>query len=326
MSEKKDQSLVTVLIALLANLGVGIAKLVAGLLSGSGALLSEAAHSMGDTSTQVLLLTAVRRSQKPADRQYPFGYGKDRYFWSLLAAMGILVSGAAFSVYEGVRTIVEGGEQTAYVWVNYLVLGIALVLEGSSLFQATRQVKNEAAEHRRSVPGQLEGSDDPAPRAVLMEDSAAVVGIVLAGGGVALHQLTGQAIWDGIASILIGVLLAVVAVLLAGTSRRLLLGRQADGRMIRAIEQRLEQQPEVDDVVDLLTMMTGTDRVLLCARVDFVNTYSAGDVEQACMRIDDELRKEFPDLDEIFIQPVPRSDQDLRDRVLRRYGHVFADE
>jgi cation diffusion facilitator family transporter len=137
----KDRSLITVLVALAANLGVGIVKLLAGLLSGSGALLSEAAHSFGDTSTQVLLLTAVRRSERPADRQYPFGYGKERYFWSLLAAVGIFVSGAGFSVYEGIHTIVAGGELTEYVWVNYLVLGIALLMEGTSLVQAARQVR-----------------------------------------------------------------------------------------------------------------------------------------------------------------------------------------
>lgn len=141
-----------------------------------------------------------------------------------------------------------------------------------------------------------------------------------------MHQLTGSAVWDGVASVLIGVLLAFVAVSLARMSKRLLLGRQADTGMIRAVEQRLEQQPEIDDVVDLLTMMTGTDRVLLCARVDFVDTYSAGDIEQACVRIDDDLRAEFEDLDEIFIQPVPRSNRDLRDRVMRRYGRVLADE
>jgi cation diffusion facilitator family transporter len=322
----KDRSLVTVLVALGANLGVGIVKLLAGVLSGSGALLSEAAHSFGDTSTQVLLFTAVRRSERPADHRYPFGYGKERYFWSLLAAMGIFVSGAVFSVYEGIHTVAEGGELSEYVWVNYLVLGIALLLEGTSLVQAARQVRRDAAEHRRSVRGQLVGGDDPTPRAVVMEDSAAVIGVLLAATGVALHQVTGSAVWDGVASILIGVLLAVVAFLLARSSRRLLLGRQADARMVGAIEQYLEGQPEIDDVVDVLTMMTGTDRVLLCARVDFVDTYSAGDLEQACVRIDEDLRAEFGDLDEIFIQPVPRSNQDLRGRVLRRYGRVLADE
>ena len=320
-----EKSTFTVLVALGANLGVAILKLVAGLLSGSGALLSEAAHSVGDTSTQALLLTAVRRSERPADREHPFGYGKERYFWALLAAMGVLVSGAAFSVYEGIRTFVEGGETTKLVWVNYVVLGLALALEGTSLLQATRQVRREAAEHRRSIPAHLRGADDPTPRAVFAEDFAAVIGIFLAAAGVGLHQLTGSAVWDGAASVAIGVLLAIVAVLLAFTSKDLLIGKQADARMLRAIEDWLERQPEVDDVVDLLTMTTGTDQVLLCARVDFVNTYSAGDLESACVRIDADLRAEFADLDEIFIQPVPRSDPELRERVLRRYGRVLAD-
>jgi cation diffusion facilitator family transporter len=159
----RNESTVTVLVALGANLGVALLKLIAGLLSGSGALLSEAAHSVGDTSTQLLLLTAVRRSERPADRKHPFGYGKERYFWSLLAAVGILVSGAAFSCYEGIRTFLHGGEQTGFVWLNYAALGLALVLESGSLVQATRQVRREAEEHERSVRGQLRGGDDPAP-------------------------------------------------------------------------------------------------------------------------------------------------------------------
>jgi cation diffusion facilitator family transporter len=321
----KNQSAFTVLVALAANLGVAVLKLIAGLLTGSGALLSEAAHSVGDTSTQILLLTAVRRSERPADRRHPFGYGKERYFWSLLAAFGILVSGAAFSFYEGVHTITGGISENPYVWVNYAVLAFAAALEGTSLAQATRQVRREAGEHARSMAGQLRGSDDPTPRAVFTEDLAAVIGIALAAAGVGLHQLTGSAVWDGTASIAIGVLLAIVAVLLAKSCMALLIGRQADLRMVHAIEQRLEAQPEVDDVVDLLTMLTGTDKVLLCARVDFVDTYTAGELERACMRIDADLRAEFEDLDEIFIQPVPRSDPELRERVLRRYGRVLAD-
>jgi cation diffusion facilitator family transporter len=324
MTGSDRRSLITVVVALSANLGIALLKLVAGLLSGSGALLAEAAHSLGDTSTQLLLLTAVRRSSRPADRQHPFGYGKERYFWSLLAAVGILVSGAAFSGYEGVRTIVEGGELTGYVWVSYLVLGLALVLEGASFVRASRQVRREAEEHQVSVRGQLRGGDDPTPRAVFTEDLAAVIGILLAAGGVTLHWATGSAVWDGVASMAIGVLLAVVAVLLAKTCMALLIGRQADVRMVRAIGARIAEQPEVDTVVDLLTMLTGTDKVLLCARVDFVDAYPAGDLERACVRIDAALRAEFEDLDEIFIQPVPRSDPELREKVLARYGRVLA--
>jgi cation diffusion facilitator family transporter len=323
---QRATSTFTVLLALCADLGVAVAKFVAGLLTGSGALLSEAAHSVGDTSTQLLLLTALRRSARPADRKHPFGYGKERYFWSLLAAVGILVSGAAFSVYEGVHTIVEGGRESPYVWVNYVVLGVALALEGSSLARASRQVRREAADDRLPLRQYLRFSDDPTPRSVLLEDFAAVVGILLAAAGVGLHQLTGSAIFDGLASIAIGLLLTVVAFLLAQTVKGLLIGRQADARMVRAIELRLEDQPEIVDVVDLQTMQTGTDRVLVCARVDVVDTYPAGDIERACMRIDTELHQEFRELDEIFIQPVPRSDQALRRRVLERYGRVLADD
>jgi cation diffusion facilitator family transporter len=324
VTRKRDQSVITVVVALAANLGIAVLKAIAGVLTGSAALLSEAAHSVGDTSTQLLLLTAVRRSNRPADRKHPFGYGKERYFWSLLAAAGILVSGAAFSCYEGIRTIIGGGAESGYVWVNYVVLGLALVLEGTSLVRASRQVRREAAEHGVTMPARLRDADDPTPRAVFTEDLAAVIGIGLAAAGVGLHQLTGSAVWDGAASVAIGALLAIVAVLLARTCMVLLIGRQADARMVRAVHTRLAEQPEVDDVVDLLTMLTGTDRVLLCARVDFVDSYTAGDLERACVRIDADLRAEFGDLDEIFIQPVPRSDPELRQRVLRRYGRVLA--
>lgn len=322
----KGGSTFTVLLALSANLGIAILKAIAGLLSGSGALLSEAAHSVGDTSTQVLLLTALRRSERPADRKHPFGYGKERYFWSLLAAVGILVSGAAYSAYEGIHTLVHGGEQTSFAWLNYLVLGLAAVMEGTSLLRAKKQVWHEAAEHRIPVVRHLRTSDDPTPRAVLFEDSAAVIGIVLAASGVALHQITGSSVWDGAASIAIAVLLAIVAGLLAHTCKVLLIGRQADPRMVRAISARLADQPEILEVVDLLTMLTGTDKVLLCVRVDFADEYSSSDLEHVCVRIDADLRDEFGDLDEIFIQPVPRSDPELRERVLARYGRAPAIE
>jgi divalent metal cation (Fe/Co/Zn/Cd) transporter len=163
-------------------------------------------------------------------------------------------------------------------------------------------------------------------RSVVLEDSAALIGILLAAGGVGLHQLTGDAVWDGVASLGIGALLVVAAGLLAQTCKGLLIGRQADLRFIRAVADRLEAQPKIEDVVDLLTMMMGLDRVLFCARVDFVDTYSAAEFERACARIDVELREEFSQLGEIFTEPVPRPDPSLRQRVLGRYGRVLADE
>jgi cation diffusion facilitator family transporter len=314
----------TVALALFANAGVGLLKLIAGLVSGSAALLSEAAHSAGDTSTELLLFTALRRSSRPADRVHPFGYGKERYFWSLLAAVGIFVSGAAFSVYEGLRTIIIPGESSHLLWINYPVLALAFVLEGISLRQAIRQTHGEARQRSRSVPDVVRDPHDPTVRSVVLEDSAALIGIAIAAAGVGLHQVTGSAVWDGVASLIIGVLLIVAAVLLAQTCKGLLIGKQADAGLMRQIEARIEEQDEVDDVVDLLTMMTGVDRVLVCARVDFVDGFSAGEAEQACVRMDDLLRKDFPDLDEVFIQPAPKGDRRVQERVRARYGHELS--
>ena len=317
---------ITVLLALAANIGVGLLKLAAGLLTGSAALLSEAAHSAGDCTTEIMLLVALQRSERPADRMHPFGYGKERYFWSLIAAGAIFVSGAAFSVYEGLHTILGGGEGGTSLWINYPVLALAAVLEGTSFTQAIRQVRSTARSSRRSLPSVVLEPDDPTTNSVALEDSTALIGLVVAALGVGLHQLTGSSVYDGIASLIIGALLLVVAFVLARACEGLLIGRQADVRLLRTIEQRLEQQDEIVDLVDVLTMLIGAERVLLCIRADFVDSLTAGEVERACMRIDESLREEFPLLAEIFIQPVPREDRGLRDRVLARYGRALADE
>jgi cation diffusion facilitator family transporter len=320
-----SESMFTVLVALAANAGIGVAKLFAGLLSGSSALLSEAAHSVGDTCTELLLITALRRSERPADRVHPFGYGKERYFWSLIAAVAIFVSGAAFSFWEGMRTIVGANEPLRHAWVNYAVLLVAFILEGTSFVRAARHTREEADQRQRSAQSYIRDPDDPTIKSVLFEDSAALIGIVIATVGVALHQLTGNSVWDGIASLLIGGLLVMAAFLLAKTCKGLLIGKQADPRLVEAIQRTLEEQPEIIDVVDLVTMMVGTDRILVGARVDFVDKCASAQLEEACVRIDGLLRDRYTGLDEIFIQPVPREDPELRSRVLRRYGRTLAD-
>lgn len=167
---------------------------------------------------------------------------------------------------------------------------------------------------------------DPTLNSVALEDSTALVGIIVAAVGVGLHQLTGSRVWDGLASVIIAILLLVIAFILARGCEVLLIGKQADPRLLRGIEATLENQAEIEDVVDLLTMRTGAGRVLLCARVDFVDTLAAGDLEDACARMDEDLRAAFPELDEIFIQPTSRNDPRMRERVRARYGRVLADE
>jgi cation diffusion facilitator family transporter len=314
------ESLLTVLLALGANFGVAVAKTVAGLMSGSAAMLSEAAHSYADCGTELFLLTALRRSEKPADRSHPFGYGKERYFWSLLAAVSIFTAGALFAIYQGVHTLAGNPEDHGDVLVSYIVLAVAAVLEATSLTQAIRQVRKEQKKDRLPLRPYLRRSDDPTVKTVLYEDSAALVGLFLAFLGLLLTQLTGSPAWDGIASLLIGCLLVLVAYLLGRTNKNLLIGQQADPRLVEAVREHLESQPEVDVVVDLLTMLTGTDKVLVCARLDFDDAITAGDLERACMRIDEELRGRYNDLDEIFLEPVPRTDPKLRERIRARYG------
>ena len=325
VAKSGGESTLTVLLAMGANLAVGVAKLVAGLLTGSAAMLSEAAHSVGDTMTEVLLLTALKRSAKPPDRAHPFGYGKERYVFSLLAAVSIFVAGALFSIYPGVHTLLGGPEEQQSVLVALIVLLVAAVIEGVSLAQAIRQVRADRDEEQLDLRTFLRRSDDPTVITVLFEDSAAITGLVIAFAGVGLTALTGSQVWDGLASLLIGLLLVAVAYGLTRINMALLIGRQADPRLVRAIGRRLAEQPEVDEVVDLLTMLTGTDKVLVCARLDFAQAATSDDIEQACMRIDNTLRKEFNDVDEVFLEPVPRGDQQLRARVRARYGADLRD-
>src|SRR5437764_1792940 len=261
--EQPSESRLTVLIALVVNVGIAILKALAGLCTGSAALLSESAHSVGDSVTEVLLLTALRRSRRPADKAHPFGHGKERYFWSLLAAVGILVFGAAYSVYEGLHTIMAGSAEPVSPWVNYVVLGLSFVLEAVSFTQSVRQLRSEALREGSTPRAYLRDPEDPTVKSVVLEDTAALIGLLLAFAGVGLHQLTGAVFWDGAAALAIGALLVVVAFQLARTNMGLLIGKQANILLVRRIRAFLEAQPEVDKLVDLLTMMVGTGRILL---------------------------------------------------------------
>lgn len=315
-----DESTATVLVAGAANLGIAILKGIAGLLTGSAAMLAEAAHSVADTVTEVLLLTALRRSDKPADRLHPLGYGKERFFWALIAAVSIFVSGAVFAIGEGVRSLLGGEAEQSLVWVAYAVLGVSFLLEGTSWLKALKQARSEARGELKGLLAYLRGSDDPTVKTVFYEDSAALTGLVVALVGVGLHQLTGSAVYDGIASLLIGGLLAVVAYLLGTANKALLVGRQADRLVVEKVRDRLAAAPEVEAVVDLVTQVMGTNKVLVCARIDLVDSLDAAEVERACLRLDRELHDGIAEVDEVFLEPVPRNDAELRAKVLERYG------
>jgi cation diffusion facilitator family transporter len=293
---------------------------VAALFTGSAAMYAETAHSVADTATELLLLTALRRSARSPDRRHPFGYGKERFFWALIAAVSIFVSGAVFAIIEGVRTMVGEESEQTLAWVAYAVLGVSFLLEGTSWLQAVRQVRKLAREESSTFGRVLRDTDDPTVKSVFFEDSAALIGLALALAGVGLHQLTGAAFWDGLASLLVGLVLTGVAYILGSSNKGLLIGQQADRRTVAALRDALAARPEVTSVVDLLTMTVGTDQVLLCARLDFDDALGAADVERACVEVDADLHERFPDLQEVFLEPVPRTDPVMRQRVLERYG------
>lgn len=319
-----SESTVTVLVALASNVLVALAKIVAAVITGSASMAAEAAHSVADTLNEVLLLTALRASSRPADSKHPLGYGRARYFWALVAAGSIFVTGALFSAFEGVEALRSGPRPLDSPIVNYVVLGVSFVIEGTSLLRGLSQTRAEARAHRQSFGDFLESSDDPTATTVVFEDSAALIGLVIAGAGNLAHQLSGSSFYDGIASILIAVLLAAVALRLGRTNMKLLTGVQADPRIVRALVAWLGDQPEIEAVVDLLTLQLGTDQVLLCARLDIDDSLGAAEVERAMVRIGEDVRSSFSDIAEVFLEPVPRHDEVVRDRVRARYGEAVA--
>ncbi|MEU6649682.1 cation diffusion facilitator family transporter [Streptomyces sp. NPDC046900] len=285
----------TVLVALAANLLIAVAKAVGGVLAGSPALLSEAAHSVADSLNEIFLLAALRRSRRPADRRHPFGYGKERFFWSLLAAVGIFVMGGCFSFFQGFEALQGGAKESHEGYVaGLVVLGVALVVEGVSLLRALHQV------HRQSgTAGQ--GLRDPALRTVVAEDSTAVLGVALAIVGMVLHMVTGNVVWEASASLAIGALLVYVAFRLGRDAREQLIGQAADPELSDRMYALLEEQPEIDSVEELLTMQLGLDSILLAARVDLVPGLDSEEVEDVTVRIKFSIMRTIPEADQIFL-------------------------
>ena len=297
------ETLRTVLVAGVANLIIALAKLVAGLISGSAAMLAESAHSVADTVNQGFLLVSLRKGARPADEDYPFGHGQERYFWSLLAAVGIFVAGAGFSVFEGVLSIVTG-QETGSVMIAYIVLAVSLVAEGTSLIRAVFQVHGEARQRRRGLLDHVRRSRDTTVKAALFEDTAAVLGLIFAAAGLTLDSLTGSHVWDGIASIMIGLLLVVVAYRLGSDSKAGLIGQAADPEELRLIRQEIQSTPGVDKVVELQTMYLGPESMIVAARVAFGDDLTADRAEDIAGEIDERLRDKLSAMPHVFIDPT----------------------
>ncbi|WP_405094053.1 cation diffusion facilitator family transporter [Micromonospora sp. NBC_01392] len=316
--EVKTESVGTVVVAGAANLAIAIAKLVAGLLSGSAAMLSEAAHSVADTTTEVLLYLALRRGARPADPRHPFGYGKESYVWAFLAALFTFVAGAGFAITHGVTTILVH-EHTGDYLVAYVVLAISFAIESVSLARAVRQVRGESRRWRTTPRRYLRLTADTTVKAVFLEDSAALIGLLIAAAGLTLSHLTGDELYDGVASILIGVLLLVVAAILAHSNISLLVGRAVSERTHRQIEQELATLPTVDRVDTLMTMFLGPADILVAAKVDFRDDATGAEIEAAADEAERRLTGRFPEIAYVFLDPT-------RSRATGRRARTTQDE
>jgi cation diffusion facilitator family transporter len=263
----ESESLTTVVVAFVANVLIAIAKTAAAVLTGSASLTAEAAHSWADSGNEIFLLIADRRSRRPADSAHPLGHGREAYVWSLFAALGLFVAGAVVSVSQGVEALLHPETASNFV-IGYIVLAVSFVLEGVSFLRSVRQAKPEAESMQRDLIDHVLATSDPTLRAVFFEDSAALVGVVIAAAGLGIHELTGSAVPDAVGSILIGVLLAGVAVVLINRNRRYLIGQEADPRVRSAAIRALMAAPEVARVTYLRLEVVGPRMVFVVGDVD----------------------------------------------------------
>lgn len=279
------------IIAFAANLLVAIAKSVAAMITGSAAMLAEAAHSWADAGNEVFLLVAERRSARRRDREHPMGFGREAYVWSMFAAFGLFTAGAVVSIMHGVTELVDPEPAGDYP-IAYLILGIAFVLEGISFTQAFRQARRSARAQGMPLLRFVLGTSDPTLRAVFAEDAAALLGLIIAGGSVGLHQVTGSPVPDAIGSILVGVLLAVVAVVLLDRNRRFLVGQQPPPAIRERALARLRDHPEVARVTYLHLEYVGPARVYLVAAVDLTGDDAEHDLARRLRRLERETERE----------------------------------
>ncbi|WP_296611343.1 cation diffusion facilitator family transporter [Sphingomonas sp.] len=295
---KADNNRVLI-IALAANVGIAVAKFVAAAITGSSAMLTEGVHSLVDSTNQLLLMYGQKRAAKPADALHPAGYGRELYFWSFVVALLVFALGAGVSVYEGVLHFLEP-EPAVSPLIAYGVLAIAFALEGGSTVAAFREFN--AARRRQSWLQALISTKDATTVIVLLENGAAMAGILIAAVGLALSQLTGDPRFDGVASVLIGLLLGVVALFLAREAKGLLIGEAADPDLIAGIR-RATTREGITGVGEIMTIHNAPEQIVAAVNVDFDNRLSAGDVERIIDAIERDLQAEFPSIYRVYIRP-----------------------
>jgi cation diffusion facilitator family transporter len=291
--------------AFAANLGIAAAKFVAATITGSSSMLTEGVHSLVDSGNQVLLLYGQKRAERQPDRAHPFGYGRELYFWAFVVAMLIFAVGAGVSIYEGILHFFDP-EPLRDPTINYVVLGIAFLLEGSSWGIAVRELGAERDEV--SWWQLVVRSKDPSRFIVLLEDSAALLGLVIAATGVWASHHFGDPRIDGVASILIGLVLSLVAIFLAREAKGLIIGESADPQLIQLLRSTISARPQVTAVNHVRTIHTAPRAVFVAISVDFVDHLSMAEGERLIEDIERELKARSPQLTSIYIRPERRED------------------
>lgn len=294
-----------VMAALIGNSLIAVAKFVVGFLTSSAAMIAEAFHSVADSGNQVLLLRGINVSQKEPSVRHPFGHGKEIYFWSLMVAVMLFVAGGVLAVQRGIDAIQHPHEISSFT-PNYIVLGAAVLIEAFAFRVAFKHFN--AVRGSRGMWRSIRETKDSALLVVLLEDSAAMLGLVFAMVGLAIAQATGNETWDGVASITIGILLGVVAVVLAIETKQLLVGEAAGRRDRAAMRMSVLSLPEVESVGRLLTMHMGPEEILVNLEVDLVDGLADHEVEKVIDHVESEIRKVLPGAANIFVELETRTD------------------
>lgn len=298
--------------ALIGNLLITVSKFAAGMLSGSVAMLSEAAHSFADTFNQVFLLVGLNLGAKPADEEHPFGHGKERFFWTFITALMIFSVGAFFSIYEGSQVVIETLKNGEHVrsasWVSYITLAVAMVFETISFSVAIREMVKGARASERTLITHYRESEDLTIKTVLFEDAAALAGIIIAFAGIMLAGAANNRIYDGLASILIGFVLIAVALYLSFESRGLLIGQAASITKRTAIREAIENWPTVTAVHEILTMHIAPDSILLTANIELAPDLGTRDIELEICEMEKAIVTVVPEVKKSFIEPSKLSE------------------
>ena len=305
--DKKSSSLITVLIAVGANLIIAIAKTVAAFMTGSASMIAESAHSWADAGNGTLLIVAEKKAVKPADRSHPLGYGKEAYVWSMIAAFGVFMAGSIVSIYTGINEWNAPETETNYT-IGFIILAVAFVLEGFSLTQAYLQSKKHGKAINVSALGYVVDTSNPTLRGVFFEDLAAVIGLVVAAAAMGMHAYTGQPFWDALGSIVVGILLGMVAIFLINRNRDFLVGYKVSETMHDYILTELLNHPDIDSVSYLHLEWVGPKKIFMVAAVDIAGNQKEQQIAQKFEDVENQFRAKPLFQEAIITLSVPNAE------------------